>query len=118
MLFVSDSKKKLFFIEKSKLRSERQEILKRIEENMEVKKVDLVGGDDSYDDNYDVSNDSNSKSMLLDAVSEEEEKAGEIVKCALQIIGNLAFGCTEVQVFVYTRIYVWIRAKRYIRRYY
>lgn len=99
ILHISDKNKKLFLNKKSKLRNERQEMFNGIENN------ENNGVGEFNNDNIE-SNDSNRKNVLLDTVSDEEKSFGEVVKCALQIIGNLAFGCDKVQVFV--NFYVFI----------
>ncbi len=106
ILHVSDKNKKSFLNEKLKLRNERQEMFNGIENN------EINGGNEYNNDNIE-SNDSNRKNVLLDSVSDEEKSFGEVVKCALQIIGNLAFGCNEVQVFVYFYASVDIHASIY-----
>jgi hypothetical protein len=60
--------------------------------------IDLDNGSRN-DSNCKVEGGSGNREMLYQLTA-EEEKEGELVKAALQVIGNLAYGCSSVQVLL------------------
>ena len=120
-ILISNDKKKVDFMSK-KTRDRESRMAKS--ELLKMKEVECRGDDskeintndnnindndnNNNDNNNDYNNNDNNNnkkndinsndSQHPDHLTEEEEKEGELVKSALQVMGNLSYGCSTVQV--------------------
>ena len=121
-ILISNDKKKVDFMSKKtrdrESRMAKSELLKmkEVECRGDDSKEEINTNDNNINDNDNNNNDNNNDynnndnnnnkkndinsndSQHPDHLTEEEEKEGELVKSALQVMGNLSYGCSTVQV--------------------
>lgn len=96
----SQVRKSVFLSRKAKEREVKIAMLAEMDLNAEKEGSNSNISSNSNSNSSNSSNNSNSNisSEHPDKLTEEEEREGEVVKTALQVMGNLAYGCAYVQV--------------------
>ena len=98
LLKRNEERKAAFMARKVKDREEKAKRLSRIEKEQDKEKEKEVPPSSSSIKTEGNADETSKSREHPDALTEEEETEGDIVKSALQVIGNLAYGCHAVQV--------------------